>query len=306
LKSPQRASVRLLIRALGLPPAQAEELELAVRPRAEPNANGMARHNLPVQLTSFVGRESDVFEASERLARTRLLTLTGIGGGGKTRLALEIARGALPKYADGVWLVELAPLGDPLLVPRRVAGVVGVNENPDQPVTTALIAVLASRHMLLVLDNCEHLLLACSVLVDALLRSCPTLRILATSREAFGIQGEVAWQVSSLAVPDRGGAQTVREAKQSPAVQLFVERAIAAQPRFTLTEHNRAAVVQICQRLDGIPLALELAAARVLALTPTQVVERLDKSFRLLAGGSRIALPRQQTLHAALDWSYDL
>ena len=160
--------------------------------------------------------------------------------------------------------------------------------------------------MLLVLDNCEHLLEACAVLVDALLRGCPHMHILATSREPLGIDGEVVWRVPSLAAPDPDGTKTVVELEQSPAVQLFVERAAAAQPRFTLTERNSAAVVQICRRLDGIPLALELAAARVVALTPAQVVDRLDRSFRLLTGGSRVALPRQQTLQAALDWSYDL
>jgi predicted ATPase len=263
-------------------------------------------NNLPASLTSFVGREQDMVGVAERLSSARLLTLTGIGGCGKTRLPLEIARGAIANYSDGVWLVELAPLADPLMVGRRVASVLGVNEAIDQPVITTLIAVLASRHMLLVLDNCEHLLQSCAELVDALLRGCPELHILATSREGHSIDGEVAWRVPSLAMPNPDGARTVAEVEQSLAVQLFVERAVAAEPRFRLTDRNCAAVVQICRRLDGIPLALELAAARVVALTPAQVLERLDQSFRLLAGGSRVALPRQQTLEAALDWSYDL
>jgi non-specific serine/threonine protein kinase len=309
LKHPQRATVRLLIEALGLRSAQADELESAARQRPllpQPSASRSTRHNLPAPLTSFVGRERDVAEVIERVAQARLLTLTGIGGCGKTRLALEVARGALPNYSDGVWFVELGPLADPLLAPRRVADVLGVRETTDQAGTTVLVAVVAAQHMLLVLDNCEHMLQACAVLADALLRGCPNLRILATSREPLGIGGEVAWRVPSLAVPDLDHAITEEAAQRSPAVQLFVERATAVLPRFMLTERNTAAVVQICQRLDGIPLALELAAVQVVALTPAQVVDRLDQSFRLLTGGSRVALPRQQTLEAALDWSYDL
>jgi non-specific serine/threonine protein kinase len=309
LKHPQRATVHLLIEALSLPSAQADELESAARPRPltpPPTAGGVVRHNLPASLTSFVGRERDVTEVIERVAQARLLTLTGIGGCGKTRLALEVARGVLPNNSDGVWFVELGPVADPLLAARRVADVLGVRETTDQAGTSILVAVVAAQHMLLVLDNCEHMLQACAVLADALLRGCPNLHILATSREPLGIGGEVAWQVPSLAVPDLDHAITKDAAQRSPAVQLFVERATAVLPRFTLTERNTAAVVQICRRLDGIPLALELAAAQVVALTPAQVLDRLDQSFRLLTGGSRVALPRQQTLEAALDWSYDL
>ena len=309
LKHPQRATVRLLIEALGLRSVEADELEVAARPRGlmtDSTGNASAKHNLPASLTSFVGREQELIKVTEHLARARLLTLTGIGGCGKTRLALEVARGALPDYSDGVWLVELGPLADPLLAPRRVADVLGIRETTDQPGTNMLVAVVAAQHMLLVLDNCEHLLQACALLADALLRGCPNLHILATSREPLGIGGEVAWRVPSLAVPDLDDAGNVGDVRQSPAVQLFVERATAAQPRFTLTERNAAAVVQICKRLDGIPLALELAAARVVALTPAQLLDRLDQSFRLLTGGSRVALPRQQTLEAGLDWSYDL
>jgi predicted ATPase len=198
-----------------------------------------------------------------------LLTLTGIGGCGKTRLALEVARGVVPNFAGGVWLVELGPLADPKLVPQQVGATVGVRENSNQPLTTALAAAVADRTMLLVLDNCEHLLQASAVLVDALLRACPNLQILATSREPLGIAGEVAWRVPSLVVPDPEHAVSVAEIEESPAVELFLDRATSAQPRFRLTERNAAAVAQICQRLDGIPLALELAAARVEALTPS-------------------------------------
>src|SRR6266851_3899331 len=238
------------------------------------------------------------------MSETRLLTLTGVGGCGKTRLALEVGRGMLGSYADGVWLVELGPLVCPAAVAPRVAGALGIREIAEQPLSLTLVNALRHRRMLLVLDNCEHLLDACAALVDALLRACPELRILATSREPIGIVGEVAWRVPSLAVPE--ATATVEQLSSSPSVHLFVERATAVQPRFALTAVNAGAVAQICQRLDGIPLALELAAARIDSLTPEQIALRLDQRFRLLTGGSRSALPRQQTLMATLDWSYDL
>ena len=209
-------------------------------------------------------------------------------------------------YPDGVWLVELAALADPALVPQTVAAVFNMREMPAQPIATALATALRGRSLLLVLDNCEHLLDACARLVDALLRACPELQVLATSREALGITGEMAWRVPSLPVPDPDELPPLAELEQNPAVRLFVERAAAVQPEFALIARNAAAVAQVCQRLDGIPLALELAAARIEALTVEQLAARLDQRFRLLTGGSRAALPRQQTLRATLDWSYDL
>jgi predicted ATPase len=197
-------------------------------------------------------------------------------------------------------------VSDPALVAQQIGAVLAVHESPDQPLTPALIRALTGRRVLLVLDNCEHLLRACAVLVDALLRGCPELQVLATSREPIAIEGEVAWRVPSLAVPDPDHVPSLGDLEQNPSVQLFVERARAAQPRFALTAHNALALAQICQRLDGIPLALELAAARIQALTAEQLALRLDQRFRLLTGGSRAALPRQQTLQATLDWSYDL
>jgi non-specific serine/threonine protein kinase len=279
---------------------------VASRAPRSPTAARVARHNLPVPETRLIGREQDLEEVSRRLKHTRLLTLTGVGGCGKTRLALEVARTAVDRYPDGVWLVELAPVADPTLVPHIVATAVAVREAAGQTITSALTTTLRDRHLLLVLDNCEHLLEACAHLVVDLARSCADLHVLATSREALGLTGEVAWRVPSLPVPAANQQYTLAELAAIPAVQLMVERATAVEPRFGLTERNAAAIAQIGRRLDGIPLALELAAARVQALTPEQIAARLDQRFRLLTGGSRAALPRQQTLRATLDWSYDL
>jgi non-specific serine/threonine protein kinase len=271
-----------------------------------PTATKVARHNLPIAVTSFIGREQELEEVSRRLKDARVLTLTGIGGCGKTRLAVEVARTVLEHYPDGVWLVELAPIVDPNLVPQLVATAVGVREGPGQTIASALTIALRDRQTLLVIDNCEHLLDACARLVDDLVRSCADLHVLATSREAVGLTGEVAWRVPSLALPPADKHFTLAKLAANPSVQLVVERAAAVQPRFGLTERNASAIAQICRRLDGIPLALELAAARVQALTPDQIAARLDQRFRLLTGGSRAALPRHQTLRATLDWSYEL
>jgi len=233
------------------------------------------------------------------------VTLTGVGGCGKTRLALEVSRAVLDQYPDGVWLVELGPLADVALVPHSVAAVLGVRQAAGQTSISALTTRLRERRLLLVLDNCEHLLESCAALIDALLRACPDIRVLATSREPLRISGEIAWRVPSLAVPDPLHLPPLSELQRNPAVQLFVERARAVEPRFSLSDHS-AAVAEVCARLDGIPLALELAAARVSVLPVSQLATRLDQRFRLLTGGSRAALPRQRTLRATLDWSYDL
>jgi predicted ATPase/class 3 adenylate cyclase len=263
-------------------------------------------NNLPLQLTSFVGRERELAAVRERLTRHRLLTLTGPGGTGKTRLALQVAADLLPEYPDGVWLVELAALADPALVPQAVAQAVGVREEPGRPLLATLADALRPRRLLLLLDNCEHLLDACARLVDALLRACPRLAVLATSREALGIAGEAPHRVPSLALPDAEHPPPVAALVQYDAVRLFAERAAVVQPTFAVTPENAAAVVELCRRLDGIPLALELAAARVRVLPVAQVLARLEDRFRLLTGGSRTALERHQTLQAAVDWSYDL
>ena len=263
-------------------------------------------NNLPRQLTRFIGREREVADLKNLLSRTSLVTLTGAGGSGKTRLALQVAADLLDQYPDGVWLAELAPLTVPALVPKAVASALGVIEQPHRPLSETLADHLRSRALLLVLDNCEHLLDACVELVDGLLQRCPHVRILSTSRESLGMTGEVTYRVPSLSVPGAGRLPPLDRLMLYEAVQLFVERAAASNPAFRLTNDNAAAVVQMCSRLDGIPLALELAAARVNVLTVEQLASRLDNRFALLTRGSRAALPRHQTLRAAMDWSYDL
>jgi predicted ATPase/class 3 adenylate cyclase/transcriptional regulator with XRE-family HTH domain len=263
-------------------------------------------HNLPIQLTSFIGREHELAEITRLLSTARLVTLTGSGGCGKTRLALQVAADLLERFDAGVWLVELAPLADPGLVPQAVASTVGVREEPGRQLLTTLVEQLRAKHLLLVLDNCEHLIGACAHLADALLRACPQLTMLASSREALGIAGERPFRVPSLGMPKAGQTQSVTQLAACEAVRLLVERATVVQPAFALTEQNAAAVAQVCRQLDGIPLALELAAARMRVLTVEQVAQRLDDRFHLLTVGSRTALPRQQTLRALIDWSYDL
>ncbi len=263
-------------------------------------------HNLPVQLTSFVGREREIAEVRRLLGTTRLLTLTGTGGCGKTRLAYQVAADLIDGYEDGVWVVELAALSDPELVPQTVAQALGLLEQSGVPILETVQTYLRPKHLLLVIDNCEHLLDASAKVADTLLRNCPGLRILATSREALGTSGESSYRVPSLALPDPRHLPALASLSEYEAVRLFVERAQAVLPDFVLTDQNSPSVAQICWRLDGIPLAIELAAARLSALTVEQVAARLDDRFRLLTGGSRTALRRQQTLRATIDWSYDL
>ena len=265
-----------------------------------------APHNLPLQLTTFVGRTHEKSEVKRLLGSSRLLTLMGAGGAGKTRLALKVASETRERFPDGVWLVELGPLSDPALVARTAATALGVADQGEKPPLAALLEALRNRRLLLVLDNCEHLIGAASKFAETLLRSCPEVRFLATSREALGIAGETAWRVPSLSVPDDRGTQATDRVRDYEAIQLFETRAQASDPGFHVTPENAAAVVQVCRRLDGIPLAIELAAARVNMLTVEDLRAKLDDRFVLLTGGSRTALPRQQTLRAAMDWSYDL
>jgi predicted ATPase/DNA-binding SARP family transcriptional activator/DNA-binding CsgD family transcriptional regulator len=283
----------------------------SVGPVREEEPFGVGEHNLPASRTTFVGREREMVEVKRILVMTRLLTLTGPGGSGKTRLALEVARDLVGAYPDGVWLVELAPITDGGLVAQEVARALGVQERPDQPLTDALVDALSDKELLLVVDNCEHLVEATALLVDALLDSCPRLRVLATSRVSLGVGGEVLWQVSPLSVPAKtgggpGGEYTIEGLMRYAAVRLFVDRAQLKLPKFELTQENARAVARVCRRLDGIPLALELATARMGALAVEQVAQRLEASLDVLKGASRTAAPRQQTLRATLDWSHNL
>ncbi|HEY4846077.1 MAG TPA: tetratricopeptide repeat protein, partial [Candidatus Dormibacteraeota bacterium] len=263
-------------------------------------------NNLPTQTTTFVGRTRELTRAAELLKTTRLLTLTGPGGSGKTRLALHLAADLLDRYPDGVWLVELAPVTDPAAVGPTVAAALHIGERPGRPAVDTIIAPLRSRQLLLVLDNCEHLIAACADLADAVLHACPRLTILATSREGLNVPGESLMPVPSLRVPAGDTLPPLDELRHYEAIGLFVDRSAAHQPAFTLTEENANDVVRICRRLDGVPLALELAAARVRVLSVAQVASRLDDRFRLLTGGGRTVVARQQTLRALIDWSYDL
>src|SRR3954470_3103690 len=258
-------------------------------------------HNLPVQLTSFIGRERELERLRALLADNRLVTLTGSGGAGKTRLALQVAADALAEHPDGVWHVDLAPLTDPELLPIAVARALGLPDDPTRTTTETVVHRVGQKSVLLLLDNCEHLIAASAAFAETLLRSCPGATVLGTSREPLGINGETAWRVPSLSLPDAAAGHAGSE-----AVQLFADRARQGRPGFAVTDENAAAVAEICRRLDGIPLAIELAAARVGVLTPVQIARHLSDRFRLLTTGSRTALPRQKTLRATLDWSYDL
>src|SRR5256884_484049 len=260
----------------------------------------------PAQLTSFIGRERETAAVQELLAGTRLLTLTGAGGSGKTRLALEVASRVGARYPDGVAWVELAPLSNPELVPHHVADALGVRRDGIRSAGEALLEALRNWEALLVLDNCEHLVDACARLAEALLRGCPRLRIMTTSREALGIGGERAWLVPALTLPESGKPVTRAVAADSEAIRLFVERTQAVRPSVELIDANGAAMVQVCRRLDGLPLAIELAAARARVLDPQQIAARLDDVFGLLTSGSRTALPHHRTLRSTIEWSHAL
>ncbi len=264
------------------------------------------KHNLPAQLTSFIGRETEITDLSEKVKTNRLVTLTGSGGTGKTRLAFQVAEQVLDWFPDGVWLVELAPLSDPAFVPQACLQALELVQQPGASPSTTLAHFLENKHALLILDNCEHMLATCTSLTNALLKGCPRLHILATSREILSVPGESPSRVPSLGLPDPRSHQAPDEMIQFEAVHLFIERSMLVSPGFRLTLENAAAVAQICLRLDGIPLAIELAAARMHVMTADQLASRLDNTFRILTGGSRAVLPRQQTLKATIDWSYDL
>jgi non-specific serine/threonine protein kinase len=314
-----RRCVEALERDLAVPPSPQTQTLYDHLQQEVPIAKGVhrasapirPRSNLPVQWTSFIGRAHELTEITRLLTPgaepgVRLLTLTGPGGTGKTRLALQASARLLDAFADGVWWVELALLNDPELLPQAVAEVCDVREEAGVPVTRTLVDALRPRTLLLILDNAEHLIDPCARLVEALLRGCPHIRLLLTSRETLGITGESVLRVPSLSLPDRQNLPALSDLAESEAVRLFCERALAVRPEFQLNESNAAAIAQICAQLDGVPLAIELAAARIRAMSPEQIAARLDDRFRLLTGGSRTALPRQQTLRALIDWSWDL
>jgi len=263
-------------------------------------------NNLPTQLTSFIGRENEIAEVKQELEAYRLVTLTGSGGTGKTRLSLQVAADVLDHFDHGVWFVELAPLTDPDLIPQTILSTIGVQEQQGESPLDVLKEYLHEKQTLIVLDNCEHLVSASAQVVNKLLNAAPNLKIMASSREALGVKGEASYPVPSLSLPDVRHLPTIEQLSQYEAVRLFIDRVLLVAPHFTMDKDNAPFIAQICYRLDGIPLALELAAARVKVLSVEQISKRLDDRFRLLTGGARTALPRQQTLRALIDWSYDL
>ena len=306
---------RLLAEELGVEPSpELKQLQHAVLihdlsgplgvPAMTPTA--CRQHNLPAAISSFVGRGPESSEVAALVARHRLVTLVGVGGCGKTRLAIEVGSRRPGQFPDGVWLVELAPLIRPEHVAPTVGAVWGLQDAGTGRMAARVVEYLTDRDLLLIVDNCEHVLAAAAELVSQALRAAPLVRVLATSREPLGVEGEVTWRVPSLGLPPEGATLLPAEAAAADAVRLFAERAAQARPGFALTGGNTAAVVEICRQLDGIPLAIELAAARARALTPNEIADRLDERFTLLTGGPRAALPRHRTLRALTDWSWDL
>jgi predicted ATPase/class 3 adenylate cyclase len=269
-------------------------------------ASSVRTDNLPVQLMAFIGRERELAAVTHLLASHRLVTLTGAGGAGKSRLAIEAAAQLVPAFRDGVWLIELAPLSDAAMLPQAVAVTVAVQEQPGRALTETLADVLQSRSLLLVLDNCEHLVSPCAALVERLLKACPRLQVLATSRETLNIEAEITYHVPSLSAPNPAHLHALEQLLEYDAVLLFLDRATRTAPTFALTEQNARAVAEVCAHLDGMPLAIELAAARLKVLSVEQIASRLHDRFRLLTEGTRTSPPRHGTLLAAMDWSYQL
>ena len=291
----QVSSLRKLLGAQSVATVPGRGYRFTLEPEADDSAScalPARRHNLPSQLTSFIGRELEIAEVRKCLAANRLVTLTSVGGTGKSRLSLQVASQVIDEFAGGVWFVELAPVADERRVPHAVASVLGVKEEAGRPVIEALVRFARDRELLLILDNCEHVLQACADLAKQLLRAGERVKILASSREQLHVAGEAIYNVGAL--------------DEAEAMRLFVDRTVAVQPSFEVTTQNSHHVAGICQRLDGLPLAIELAAARMRAMSVETVAARLNDCFRVLTGGDSTALPRQQTLRASIDWSYDL
>lgn len=310
---PSNELALVLFEKLGVPEYQRPQWVRFARGLAEypnnstPSPVREQKTNVPLPLTSFIGREKDVERIQHRLAEHRLVTLVGVGGIGKTRLSQQVGNQLINKYANGVWLVEFAAINDPVLVPQSVATVFGIQLGAnDGALVERLTHFLYAKTILLILDNCEHVLYACAELADQLLKSCPNLKILATSREALCIIGEALYQVPSLTIPDIQQIPPLEKLNDYESIRLFDERAQLVQMDFALTKENASSVTQICSRLDGIPLAIELAAVRIQTLSAEQIAKQLDQCFHILTGGSRTALPKYQTLQASIDWSWRL
>jgi len=316
---PYRDTTARLSEALRLHDGDEAQFALAARPPARRQAlHGLAQtsrrsapeHNLPIQRTTYVAREGEISRVTRRLREARLLTITGSGGCGKTRLALEVARELVAEFTDGVWFVDLAPLADASLVAQTIGAATGAIEALGREPLDALTKHLRGRHALVVLDNCEHVVDTAARVVDALLQTCANLQVLTTSRELLGVDGEATWRVTSLSVVEHeevaGAGVDATGVLATEAGRLFVDRAQLVVPSFALTDRNAPGLAQICRRLDGIALAIELAAARLTTLSVDDIAARLDQRFRLLTGGHRTAVRRQQTLEATIDWSYQL
>ncbi len=314
--SPQRTTLSLLIGALELDTSDRLQLEAAAAkpplPRKRPLRDGppespapVERSNLPHSLTRFVGRNAEMVLLLELIREHKLVTITGVGGVGKTRMAIELGLRLRDRFLDGIWLVELAALRDASLLPQAISAVLNVAEIPGRPLLDSIVSALRSKSMLLIVDNCEHVIDGAARTIEQLVRSCHGLTVVATSREPLRV-GEAVFRMPTLPYPPGGAVKNASEASEFAAVELFLQGARAASPGFTLTDRNAAAITSICRRLDGIPLAIELAAAKVAAFGVEQIAGNLRERFRLLRGGSRNALPRQQTLRALVDWSFDL
>jgi predicted ATPase/DNA-binding XRE family transcriptional regulator len=305
-RAPQRETLERLVRALGLDPEQKRAIEAAgKRPSRPRTRDSSAKHNLPPEPAHLFGRDGEIEAISSLIAGAEPLTLVGAGGVGKTSLALEIGWRLLPQFRDGVWFVDLASLRDAALVPRALAHALGTNEELGRPLVETLIEVLREKHLLLIVDNCEHVVEAAATLIESLGNNCAHLRILATSRQPISVARERPYRVGSLSVP-RDGNVAPGDAVAFASVALFEDRARRANQSFELTIDNVASVIRICRRLDGIALAIELAAARLCVLSPQQLEERLDQRFQLLSTDARASLPRHKTMRALVDWSFDL
>ncbi len=303
---PSKQLAEAIAQYFGIPPDERAAFVRYARTGVSERPPSQVPNNLPTPLSSFIGREREVKEITRLLSQTRLVTLSGAGGVGKTRLALRVAAESFDLFKGGVWWVELVGLTDADSVRYAVASALGLHQAPRQLSLSILTDLLRSKQALLVLDNCEHLVSACAGLAEHLLSACPNLQILTTSREPLGITGETTWRVPSLSLPDLQRLPSVDQIAEYEGVRLFMERARAVKPEFAFTEQNALVLAQICSRLDGIPLAIELAAARIKMLSAHQIAERLTRRFDLLTHGSRTELPRHKTLNATIDWSYDL